>query len=106
MEATLFLELLDDLSLSLLLNSSGIKKSLGKAVLVVTLKNVLVLQISEDLDDFVNLVGNLGLVVCLEVLLELIIQVRNQRASCLLILIDKRLKRGFDGQIDSLISLK
>ena len=73
----LLLQLLHHFLLSVLKDSPRVKETLCKVILVETLKNVLVLQIPENLDNLVNFFRDLDLGVVLEVFLELVVKERN-----------------------------
>ena len=88
----LLLQLLHHFLLSVLEDSPRVKETLRKVVLIETLKNVLVLQIPENLDYLVNFLRDLYLRVVLEVFLELVVEERDERLCSLLVLVDEALK--------------
>ena len=88
----LLLQLLHHFLLSVLEDSPRVKETLRKVVLIETLKNVLVLQIPENLDYLVNFLRDLYLRVVLEVFLELVVEERDERLGSLLVLVDEALK--------------
>ena len=88
----LLLQLLHHFLLSVLEDSPRVKETLRKVVLIETLKNVLVLQIPENLDNLVNFLRDLYLRVVLEVFLELVVEERDERLGSLLVLVDEALK--------------
>lgn len=106
LEAALLLQFLDNLSLSVLQDAPRVKKTLCKRILVEGLEHVLVFEEFEDLDDLIDLFGDVHLGIILELLFELVIQVHDKRPGCLLVLVDEALKRVFDCQVYVLVSLQ
>jgi hypothetical protein len=67
--------------------ASIVEEALAEAVLVVALKDILVLDVAEYLDDSLQALIDFSLGQALEILLELVVQVVNETHSCLLALL-------------------
>ena len=92
LESAFLLQLPDHFLLCVFKDPPRVEESLGKAVLVEVLKDVLVLEVPENLYDFVDFLGDLDLGVVLEVLLELLVQVHHKGLGRLLVLVDEALE--------------
>ena len=71
-----------------------------------TLKDILVLQVSEERDDFVKGVIDFALMYAFEVLLELVVQVGDQTLGSPFVQIDELLKGSLDRQVYVRVSLE
>ena len=99
LKPTLFFELLDNFLLSIFKNSSLIQQSLGETILIEAFENIFVLEISENMNDAIDFLGDFYLSVVFKVFLELLIKVGDQRFCCLFILINEVFKGGFYRQV-------
>lgn len=105
LEPAFFFKLQDQRSLEFLLGNrrsltSRIKQPFAQAVLVETLENILVLEVSKDLDDTIKPLINLRFCEAFEFLLELVVKVVNKTHRCLVtILVQEVLKCSLDCQI-------
>ena len=105
-EATLLFELLNDLLLGIFEDPPLVEQALGKVVLVEALEDVLVLQVSENVDNLIHLVRDLDFSVVLKLLFELVIQIHHETLGRLLILVDEALESVHDSQLDSTVPLQ
>ena len=105
LEATFFLELKYQSSLSIFIVVAVFKKTLGKAVFVEALKDVFVEQVSEDVYDLVKEVVELQLLDGFEVLVEHFVKVEHKCLGSPVVLVYYFFKGQLDGKLNLGVSL-
>ncbi len=75
LKPALFFQLLDNLLLRIFQNPARIKQPLSECSLIEIFKDVFVLEVPENLDDFINFFGNFYLGVVFEILFEILVQI-------------------------------